>query len=79
MNAVGVAPPRIEGPAKVTGAARYAADVPIEGVAFGVVVLAAVSRGRVRDIDVGAVREHYRTPEEHHSAMTSSMGVLRSG
>ncbi|MBT2235497.1 xanthine dehydrogenase family protein molybdopterin-binding subunit [Nonomuraea sp. NEAU-A123] len=56
MNAVGVAQPRIEGPAKVTGAARYAADVPIEGLAFGAVVLATVTRGRIRDIDVDAVR-----------------------
>ncbi|MEV4394837.1 xanthine dehydrogenase family protein molybdopterin-binding subunit [Nonomuraea sp. NPDC049607] len=55
MKAVGVAQPRIEGPAKVTGAARYAADIPIEGLAFGAVVLATVSRGRIREIDVGAV------------------------
>ncbi|MEU5866951.1 xanthine dehydrogenase family protein molybdopterin-binding subunit [Nonomuraea sp. NPDC047529] len=55
-NAVGVARPRIEGRAKVTGAARYAADVPVPGLAFGVVVLATVSRGRIRDIDVSAVQ-----------------------
>ncbi|MGW2157002.1 xanthine dehydrogenase family protein molybdopterin-binding subunit [Nonomuraea sp. NPDC001699] len=55
-NAVGVARPRIEGRAKVTGAARYAADVPVPGLAFGVVVLATVSRGHIRDIDVSAVQ-----------------------
>ncbi|MDX3110123.1 xanthine dehydrogenase family protein molybdopterin-binding subunit [Nonomuraea angiospora] len=57
MNAVGVAQPRIEGRDKVTGAARYAADVPVPGLAFGAVVLATVSRGRVRDIDVSAVQD----------------------
>ncbi|MEV6041417.1 xanthine dehydrogenase family protein molybdopterin-binding subunit [Nonomuraea sp. NPDC052116] len=57
MNAVGVARPRIEGSAKVTGAARYAADVPIEGLAFGAVVLSTVSRGRIRDIDISAVQD----------------------
>ncbi|MFF5213137.1 xanthine dehydrogenase family protein molybdopterin-binding subunit [Streptosporangium sp. NPDC000396] len=56
-NAVGAAQPRIEGRAKVTGAARYAADVPVPGLAFGVVVLASVSRGRIRDIGVSAVQD----------------------
>ncbi|MER6509846.1 xanthine dehydrogenase family protein molybdopterin-binding subunit [Nonomuraea sp. NPDC001636] len=55
-NAVGAARPRIEGRAKVTGAALYAADVPVPGLAFGVVVLATVSRGRVRDVGVCAVQ-----------------------
>ncbi|MFI7461277.1 xanthine dehydrogenase family protein molybdopterin-binding subunit [Nonomuraea sp. NPDC049646] len=56
-NAVGAARPRIEGRAKVTGAALYAADVPMPGLAFGVVVLAAVSRGRIRDVGVSAVQD----------------------
>ncbi|WP_433413116.1 xanthine dehydrogenase family protein molybdopterin-binding subunit [Microtetraspora malaysiensis] len=56
-NAVGVAQPRIEGRAKVTGAARYAGDVPMPDLASGVVVLATVSRGRIRDIDVSAVHD----------------------
>ncbi|MGW2221943.1 xanthine dehydrogenase family protein molybdopterin-binding subunit [Nonomuraea sp. NPDC001684] len=55
-NAVGAARPRIEGRAKVTGTALYAADVPVPGLAFGVVVLAAVSRGRVRDVGVSTVQ-----------------------
>ncbi|MGW4408637.1 xanthine dehydrogenase family protein molybdopterin-binding subunit [Nonomuraea sp. NPDC004702] len=55
-NAVGAARPRIEGRAKVTGAALYAADVPVPDLAFGVVVLATVSRGRVRDVGVSTVQ-----------------------
>ncbi|WP_250212467.1 xanthine dehydrogenase family protein molybdopterin-binding subunit [Acrocarpospora catenulata] len=57
VGAVGVARPRIEGRAKVTGAARYAADEPIPDLAYGALVLATVARGRVRDIDVASVRD----------------------
>jgi xanthine dehydrogenase YagR molybdenum-binding subunit len=54
-GAVGTAQPRIEGQAKVTGSARYAADEPLQDLAFGSVVMSTVSRGRIRDIDVQAV------------------------
>ncbi|MFI7121742.1 xanthine dehydrogenase family protein molybdopterin-binding subunit [Amycolatopsis sp. NPDC049868] len=49
--AVGAPSPRIEGGLKVTGTARYAADVPLLGLAHGWMVTATVSRGRIRDID----------------------------
>jgi xanthine dehydrogenase YagR molybdenum-binding subunit len=52
---VGTARPRIEGEAKVTGRARYAADEHMRGVVFGAVVLSRVSRGRIRGIDASAV------------------------
>jgi xanthine dehydrogenase YagR molybdenum-binding subunit len=54
-GAVGTPRPRIEGRAKVTGTARYAADVPMPDLAFGCVVTSTVSRGRIRDIDTSAV------------------------
>ncbi|MEV5893651.1 xanthine dehydrogenase family protein molybdopterin-binding subunit [Nonomuraea fuscirosea] len=57
MNAVGIARPRIEGRGKVTGTARYAADVPIPGLLFGSIVLSTVTRGRIRGIDVSAVQD----------------------
>ncbi|WP_326829134.1 xanthine dehydrogenase family protein molybdopterin-binding subunit [Streptosporangium sp. NBC_01810] len=56
-GAIGIARPRIEGRAKVTGSARYAADEPVRDLAFGSVVLSTVSRGRILDIDVSAVRD----------------------
>ncbi|MEU9888932.1 xanthine dehydrogenase family protein molybdopterin-binding subunit [Sphaerisporangium sp. NPDC051011] len=56
-GAIGVARPRVEGRAKVTGAARYAADEPVPGLAHGALVLSTVARGRVRDIDVTAVHD----------------------
>lgn len=54
-KAVGVARPRVEGPAKVTGSARYTADEPVPNVAFGSIVTSTVAKGRVHDIDVDAV------------------------
>ena len=54
-GAVGTPRPRIEGRAKVTGSARYAADEPRHDLAYGSVVTSTVSRGRIRDIDISAV------------------------
>ncbi|MFE6497192.1 xanthine dehydrogenase family protein molybdopterin-binding subunit [Streptomyces sp. NPDC057748] len=51
---VGTARPRIEGPAKVTGAVRYAADEPTTDLAHAWVVTSTVTRGRIRDIDTSA-------------------------
>ncbi|QFU88315.1 xanthine dehydrogenase family protein molybdopterin-binding subunit [Amycolatopsis sp. YIM 10] len=55
MKAIGIAQPRIEGRAKVTGNARYAADEPMREPAHGWIVTSTVSRGHIRDIDVSAV------------------------
>lgn len=45
---------RVDGPAKVTGKARYAAEFPQEGLLYGSVVSSHVARGRVRHIDCKA-------------------------
>ncbi|MFJ9782637.1 xanthine dehydrogenase family protein molybdopterin-binding subunit [Amycolatopsis sp. NPDC101161] len=50
-DAVGTPRPRIEGRLKVTGAAHYAADIPIPDLAHGWMVTGTLSRGRIRDID----------------------------
>lgn len=49
--AVGRPIARIEGRAKVTGRARFAAEYPIRGVVHAVPVLSTVSRGRISAID----------------------------
>jgi xanthine dehydrogenase YagR molybdenum-binding subunit len=56
-GAVGVARPRIEGRAKVTGSARYAADEPVQDLAHGCLVVSTVSRGRIRDINDSPLRD----------------------
>ena len=44
---------RVEGRAKVTGIAKYAAEYNVPGVAHGVVVSAAIAKGRIKRIDAG--------------------------
>lgn len=48
---------RMDGPAKVTGRAHYGgSDVPIGGAAYGVLVVSAIAKGRVTQIDESATR-----------------------
>ncbi|MGC5021809.1 xanthine dehydrogenase family protein molybdopterin-binding subunit [Micromonospora sp. DT47] len=53
-GAVGRAHPRLEGRDKVTGAARYAVEYPMDDVTYGWVVPAAAARGRISRMDVAA-------------------------
>ncbi|WP_181763757.1 xanthine dehydrogenase family protein molybdopterin-binding subunit [Streptomyces albidus (ex Kaewkla and Franco 2022)] len=46
---------RVEGPEKVTGAARYAGDVPFAELAHGWLALSTVTRGRIRSVETGPV------------------------
>ncbi|MGW1289773.1 xanthine dehydrogenase family protein molybdopterin-binding subunit [Streptomyces sp. NPDC002586] len=54
-SSVGTAHTRIEGRDKVTGAARYAGEVPFADLAYGWLVLSTVARGRIRTLDSEAV------------------------
>jgi xanthine dehydrogenase YagR molybdenum-binding subunit len=47
---------RVDGRAKVTGAARYAAEYNVPDLAHGWVVSSAVARGRIASIDASAAR-----------------------
>ncbi|MFE9448102.1 xanthine dehydrogenase family protein molybdopterin-binding subunit [Streptomyces sp. NPDC006739] len=53
-TALGAPAERREGREKVTGAARYAAEYPLPGRAFGRAVPASVARGRVTGVDTAA-------------------------
>lgn len=55
-QAPGPARPRVEGPLKLTGAARYAADHHPDGVLHAVLVGAPVAAGRLRGVDAAAAR-----------------------
>ncbi|MEU0600484.1 xanthine dehydrogenase family protein molybdopterin-binding subunit [Streptomyces sp. NPDC006393] len=46
---------RVEGRDKVTGAARYAGEIPFADLAHGWLVLSTVARGRIRSIDTAPV------------------------
>ncbi|MFY1673849.1 xanthine dehydrogenase family protein molybdopterin-binding subunit [Plantactinospora sp. WMMB334] len=56
--AVGRGHPRLEGREKVTGAARYAAEYPADGLAhaYGWAVQAGVAKGRIVRVDSGAAQ-----------------------
>ena len=51
QGVLGKALPRVEGLAKVTGTARYAAEYPIANCAEGVLVTSTITRGEVTSID----------------------------
>ncbi|MYW63447.1 molybdopterin-dependent oxidoreductase [Streptomyces sp. SID8379] len=55
-NASGIARTRIEGVEKVTGAARYASELPFTELVHGWLVLSTVARGRISGIGDEAVR-----------------------
>ncbi|WP_069766795.1 xanthine dehydrogenase family protein molybdopterin-binding subunit [Streptomyces sp. LUP30] len=52
--AVGAPLSRVDGPLKVTGRARYAAEFDVDGVVHAAIVDASIGRGRITSIDTGA-------------------------
>ena len=45
---------RVDGPAKVTGAARYAAEFSLPDLAYGAIVQSTIAKGRITGIDAAA-------------------------
>ncbi|OON80133.1 xanthine dehydrogenase family protein molybdopterin-binding subunit [Streptomyces tsukubensis] len=70
LHAVGTAHTRVEGRDKVTGAARYAGEIPFDELAYGWLVLSTVTRGRIRSIEDAAVlaMPGVLTVLHHHNA-----------
>jgi xanthine dehydrogenase YagR molybdenum-binding subunit len=56
VTAVGTPVTRVDGPAKVTGAARYSAEINLPGMTHLAIVGATIACGRVRAINAGAAR-----------------------
>jgi len=50
-TAIGRPVDRVDGPRKVTGAARYSAEIPLSGLTHAILIGASVPAGRVRGID----------------------------
>ena len=50
-EAVGGRLSRVDGPAKITGAAKYAVEQQLEGLAYAVLVESTIASGKVRAID----------------------------
>ena len=56
MNAVGQPISRIDGRLKVTGSARYTADIPLESLVHGAIVYSTIANGRIVSIDAAAAQ-----------------------
>lgn len=50
-NSIGQALSRVDGRAKVTGAAPFAAEAPLKNMAYGVIVQSTIARGQIASID----------------------------
>ena len=57
MTVVGQPIPRVDGRLKVTGGARYTADIPVDGVAHGTLVYSTIANGRIVSIDTTAAEK----------------------
>src|ERR1051326_7554943 len=54
MAYIGTPTSRVDGPATVTGAAKYAADANAPGLAYAAVVTSTIAKGRLAQIDTSA-------------------------
>ena len=48
---IGAPLPRVDGPDKVRGAARFAAEVPLEGLTYAALAFSTIARGRIDSLD----------------------------
>lgn len=55
-NQLGPATPRIDGVAKVTGAARYPSDEPVSRPAYAYLVTSSIARGRIQSFDLAQAK-----------------------
>ncbi|RYF68035.1 MAG: xanthine dehydrogenase family protein molybdopterin-binding subunit, partial [Comamonadaceae bacterium] len=70
---------RVDGRAKVTGAARYAAEMPAADLVYGVVVNSTIAKGRITGFDLDdakAVPGVLDVLTHAHRPKTRSMGVF---
>jgi xanthine dehydrogenase YagR molybdenum-binding subunit len=58
LNVIGKRTPRIDGRLKVTGAARYTADIRLPGMLFAQIVTSPHPHARVRSVDTSAAERH---------------------
>jgi xanthine dehydrogenase YagR molybdenum-binding subunit len=57
VKTIGEAVSRIDGILKVTGAANYATDFPVAGLAYGYLVKSEIAAGKILDIDTSAAEK----------------------
>src|SRR4029077_8341588 len=57
MSAIGRPISRTDGRLKVTGGARYTADIPVEGTIHAAIVHSTIANGRTVSIDISAAEQ----------------------
>lgn len=76
---VGMPVSRVDGRAKVTGAARYAAEMPAADLVYGVVVNSTIAKGRITGFDLDAAKAVPGVLDvltHAHRPRTRSMGLF---
>jgi xanthine dehydrogenase YagR molybdenum-binding subunit len=82
---VGTPMNRVDGHAKVTGQAQYAADAPVEHVAYGAIVSSTIARGNILSIETKSaatvpgvlhVFTHENSPKFRQPAMDFMQGLM---
>ena len=72
---IGTPTSRVDGHAKVTGAAKYAGEFNASGLAYGALVTSTIAKGRIARIDVS---EALRVPGVLDVVQASAKGSLGS-
>ena len=67
---IGTATSRVDGRAKVTGAAKYAAEFNAAGLAHGSVVTSTIAKGRIARIDTSEALARRRRDRRAHASRT---------
>jgi xanthine dehydrogenase YagR molybdenum-binding subunit len=74
--------PRVEGPAKVTGSARYSGEITLPDLAYAAIVGARVASGRITSIEVteaehadgvAGILTHHNTPKVNQVPLVPSL------
>ena len=70
---------RVDGRAKVTGAAKYAGEFNVPGLAYGSVVASTIAKGRIARIDASAGAGRRRRARRAHPREPAAYGGQRQG
>lgn len=56
-QAIGKPINRVDGRLKVTGDAKYSGEIPLENIAYGVIITSTIARGRIKHIDTSVAEK----------------------
>ena len=74
---IGTPQNRVDGRAKVTGQAKYAAEFDTPDLTYGIVISSSIAKGRIASIDAAAALAVPGVSERVHARESSADGVAR--